>query len=206
MYKVVASGSKGNAIIYHKNIMVDWGVPFASLKPYLYDIQIVLLSHTHQDHINISTIKKLAFERPSIRFGCGKWMLPLLDGIKNIDVYEIGKWYDYGTFKVSPVNLYHDCANCGYRIIKDDYKIIHCTDTGHLNGIEANGYDLYALEFNYDEETIDKSIEEKQSRGKFAYQKGAINTHLSEQQADDFIFKNKGEKYEVLRLHESKNH
>ena len=69
-YKIIATGSKGNAILYHNCILVDCGVPFTLLKPYYKDIKLVLLTHIHGDHFNIQTIKKLAFERPSIRFGC----------------------------------------------------------------------------------------------------------------------------------------
>jgi len=204
MYKVISTGSQANAVLYHNCILVDCGVPFALLKPYLYDIQLVLLTHEHHDHFNIATIKKLAFERPSLRFGCGSFLKDKLIGIKNIDIYDISQLYNYGKFSVSPIKLYHDVPNYGYRIFKDETKIIHATDTAHLNGIEAKGYDLYALEFNYNEETVFESIEKKQLEGKFAYQNGAINSHLSEQQAQDFIFKNKGENYQVLRLHESK--
>lgn len=201
-YNIISSSSKGNAILYD-SVLVDIGVPFSKIKPFLNDIQIVLLSHEHHDHININTLKKLQFEHPSIRVGCGEFMLKHLKGIRNIDVLKYGYWYDYGIFKVSPIKLYHDVPNFGYRIIFEDYKIIHCTDTSHLNGITAKNYDLYAIEHNYDEETIGEIIEEKTLRGEFAYEKGAINSHLSEQQAKDFIFKNKGENYEILRLHES---
>lgn len=207
MYKVIQSNSKGNSILYHQSILVDIGIPFAKIKPYLKDIQIVLLTHKHDDHFNKSTIKKLAFERPSVRFGCCSWMFEkLLDcGVKsrNIDVYEIGEYYNYGDLVISPIKLYHDVENCGYRIIKDYYKIFHATDTAHLNGIEAVNYDLYSLEHNYDEDTINGIIEAKTAKGEFCYEKGAINSHLSFQQANDFVFKNAGENYEVLRLHES---
>lgn len=203
MYKVIKTGSKGNSILYHNSIMVDIGVSYSLIKPYLYDIDIVLLSHHHNDHVNISTLRRLQLERPTLRIGCCEFMLKYIEDLKNIDVFEIGIFYDYGTFKISPIKLYHDVPNCGYRIITENYKIIHATDTAHLNGIFAKGYDLFALEHNYDEDTIDDIIEAKQASGDFAYEKGAINSHLSEQQANDFIYKNKGTKYEVLRLHQS---
>lgn len=204
MYKVIKSGSTGNAVIYHNNIMVDCGVTFASVLPFLYDIQIILLTHVHKDHFNIKTLKKIQSERPTLRIGCGEWLGNELKGFKNIDIYEIGQIYDYNLFKISPIKLYHDVPNCGYRIFKDNTKIIHATDTAHLQGITAKGYDLYAIEHNYNEDTVYDIIEYKTLNGEFTHEKGAINSHLSEQQARDFIFKNAGTKYEVLRLHESK--
>ena len=203
MYNVIATGSKGNAILYHGNILLDCSVPFSEVKPYLYDIDLILLTHIHGDHFNLATLKKIAFERPSLRFGCGEWMVQHLDGLKNVDVYNQGGLYDYGDFEISPIKLYHDVENFGYRIFKGDHKTIHCTDTAHLEGISAKNYDLFAVEFNYNEDTINESIARSEAKGEFSHQRGSINSHLSEQQARDFIFKNKGEVCEILRLHES---
>ena len=94
------------------------------------------------DHINIKTLQRLQKEHPSLRIGCGEWMLPYLEGMTNVDVYEIGKLYDYGQFKISPFKLYHDVPQVGYRLFKDETKIFHATDTKTLTGVTAQGYDL----------------------------------------------------------------
>jgi phosphoribosyl 1,2-cyclic phosphodiesterase len=203
-YHVLASGSDGNAVLYHDEILVDCGVPFASVRRLMYKIKIVLLTHEHGDHLNLTTLTRLALERPTLRIGAGPFLADKLKNFRNVDIYEYGQLYDYGQFSVSPVKLYHDCENYGYRIFKGSYKIFHATDTAHLNGITAKGYDLFAIEHNYDEEVIHNVIQRKQESGQFSYEKGAMNSHLSEQQARQFIFENAGEKYEVLRLHESK--
>lgn len=203
--EVIGSGSSGNAVLYHRQILVDCGLPYKRIEPYKNEIQLVLLSHSHSDHLNITTIKKLAFERPALRFACGSFLAEKLEGVKNVDILESGKIYDYGAFKISPITLYHDVPNFGFRILKDGYKIIHCTDTFTLEGITAKDYDLYAIESNYDSEETQKRIERKQKSGQFAYEYGAMNSHLSEEQARDFIFKNKGENSKVVRLHESSN-
>lgn len=206
MYNLISSGSKGNCIIYLNSICVDMGVPYKSIQPYKNDLQIVLLSHIHGDHFNISTIKKLAFERPTLRFACGIFLKEYMTGIKNVDVLEPGKIYDYGQFKISPITLYHDVPNFGYRIFKEDTKIIHCTDTQHLEGITAKDYSLYAIESNHDTDILKERIEKKQAKGEFCYEIGAMNSHLSEQQARDFIFRNRGKDSKILRLHESSNY
>ena len=204
MYNIISSCSDGNSIIYFDSIMVDCGLPFSSIKQFVDKIQIVLLTHIHGDHFKINTIKKLAFERPSLRFGCGEFLYEHLQGISNVDVFEPGKVYDYGLFKVSPIVLYHDVQNFGYRIFKDNKKILHATDTYTLEGISAKNYDLYALEANYDENTIYDIINEKRSRGEYAHQIGSINSHLSRQQAQDFVLNNAGNNYEFIMLHQSK--
>jgi phosphoribosyl 1,2-cyclic phosphodiesterase len=203
MYKVLSSSSKGNAIIYFDTILVDCGVAFTLIKPYVKSMQIILLSHEHGDHFNLATLKAIQFERPCIRIGCGEFMLEKLAGIRNIDVLEVGKVYNYGAFKISPVKLYHDAPNFGYRIFKNGAKIFHATDTFTLDGITAKNYDLYALEANYDEEQVWKIIKEKTEQGEYAHQRGAINSHLSVQQAQNFVLKNAKENYEFITLHQS---
>lgn len=200
---VINSGSNGNAVVYDSKIMVDCGVSFAKVKPFLKDIAIVLLTHEHKDHISLKTLTKMQALRPTLRIGCCEWMLPLLSGLNNIDVFKIGMSYNYGTFKVSPIKLYHDVLNCGYRIIIGDYKILHATDTAHLEGITAKGYDLYAIEANYDENKAMQAIAEAEERGEYCHAIGSIKSHLSTQQAFDFIHKNKKDTSEVLLLHKS---
>ncbi len=205
MYQIIESGSKANAIIYFDCILVDIGVSYARIQPYLNDIKLILLTHEHSDHLKINTIKKIALEHPHIRFGCGHFLADKLKGVRNVDVLDIGKMYDYGIFQITAVKLYHDVPNFGYRIFKDGKKIIHATDTCTLDGIEAKGYDLYAIEANYCENKIKQNIEAKQELGQYAYERGAINSHLSVQQAQEFVSKNAGDKYEFIMLHQSKN-
>ena len=164
------------------------------------------------DHLNIKTLKKLIFERPSVRIGCGSWMVEKLEGISSskIDVMNLPNQYGYqlnsgSTIWIRPVALYHDVPNFGYKINIDGYRIFHATDTAHLYEIEAKNYNLYAIEFNHDSEDIQQRIAEKKAAGKFSYEIGASNSHLSRQQAIDFLLKNAGEKYELLKLHQSKS-
>ena len=202
---VIGSGSSGNAVIYFKSILVDCGVSFKALQPYLKEIQIVLLTHIHSDHLNLRTLQKMQSLRPTLRIACCSWLVEELPNLKNIDVLEIGKMYNYGSFKVSPVKTYHDVPNCGWRIFKDDFKIFHITDTAHLEGITARNYDLYAIEHNYCEEKVEKAIREAQAEGKYCHAIGSIQTHLSIQQANEFIEANAGANSQVLELHKSKH-
>lgn len=210
MYEIISSGSHGNAVLY-SGVLVDCGVSYKAIEPHLRRLKIILLSHAHQDHLNVKTLKKIICERPGVRVGCGLWMLEKLKGIdgKKIDVMEAGKNYVYSGFltniEIKPVQLYHDVPNFGYKLNINGYKIFHATDTAHLEGIEAKDYDLYAIEHNHDSEDIQQRIEEKRAAGKFAYEVGASNSHLSRQQAIDFIIKNGGDKYEVIKLHQTKH-
>jgi len=204
--KVINSGSEGNAVIYNNAIMVDCGVTLKSLESVKRSLKIVLLTHKHSDHLKIRTLQRLQAERPTLRVACGDFLLEELPCIKNIDVLQVGKIYDYGAFKVSPVKLYHDVPNFGWRIfLPNGQKIFHATDTVHLEGITAKGYDLYAIEHNYCEEYIQQAIEEARANGEYTHAYGNINTHLSIQQARAFIEANRKESSEVLELHKSRS-
>lgn len=204
--QVINSGSDGNSVIYNNAIMVDCGVSFKALEAVKRSLKIVLLTHKHGDHLKIRTLQRLQAERPALRIACGNFLLEELPCIKNIDVLQVGKIYDYGAFKVSPVKLYHDVPNFGWRIfLPNGQKIFHATDTVHLEGITAKGYDLYAIEHNYCEEYIQQAIEEARANGEYTHAYGNINTHLSIQQARAFIEANRKESSEVLELHKSRS-
>ena len=196
----------GNAVLYFGNILVDIGVPYSCLKPYVKDIQLVLLTHAHGDHLNTKTLKRLMFERPSLRIGCCEWMLPHLQEYKNVDIFEIGKLYNYGSFQLSPFKLYHDVPQVGYRLFKDEIKIFHATDTSTLEGITARGYDLYCIEANYSEPIAKQMIEQAMEKGEFTHIIGSINSHLSEEQCNDFFYKNKNEQSKLILLHETRSY
>ncbi len=202
-YNVISTGSKGNCEILKNSIMIDCGVSFKSLKPFYKDIQIVFLSHIHGDHLKISTLKKLQFEKPSIRLACGSWLLKSLKGLNNIDVLELNKWYNYGDFKVSIGKLYHDVENCFFRFDINGYKVFRATDTKHLEGISAINYDLYAIESNYDEEKVIKAIKDSIKEGVFCHGRGSVESHLSNRQCWDFFKKNKKDTSQLIELHKS---
>lgn len=205
-YKIISSCSTGNATIIKDIILIDCGVTFKKLEKYYKQFKIVLLTHIHSDHFKKETIKKLAQERPTLRFACCEWLLkPLLEcGVerKNIDVLQIGTRYNYKLFKIVPIKLYHDVPQCGYRVLFDDYKVIYMTDTRTVEGIVAKNYDLYLVEGNYEEEELEQRIKQKQEEGMYYYESRVRNTHLSKGQATDFLLNNMGENSEYVFMHE----
>lgn len=205
-YKIISSCSTGNATIIRDIILIDCGVTFRKLEKYYKKLKIVLLTHIHSDHFKKETIKKLAQERPTLRFACCEWLLqPLLEcGVlrKNIDVLQIGTRYNYKLFKIVPIKLYHDVPQCGYRVLFDDYKVIYMTDTRTVEGIVAKNYDLYLVEGNYEEEELEQRIKQKQEEGLYYYESRVRNTHLSKGQATDFLLNNMGENSKYVFMHE----
>lgn len=205
-YNIISSCSKGNATVIRDIILIDCGVSFKQLIKVYKNLKIVLLTHIHRDHFNKSTIKKLAEERPTLRFACCKWLFEELIkcGVdkRNIDVLEIGKKYDYKLFKIVSIKLYHDVPQCGYRIFFNDYKVIYATDTRTLDGISAKNYDLYLIEANYTKEDMEERIKIKQEQYKYAYEFRAKENHLSKEETDKFLIENMGENSRYVYMHQ----
>lgn len=204
-YKVISTGSKGNAVIFNSIILIDCGVSMRALKEHIKSLKLVLTTHAHGDHFKQSTISSLASERPALRFACGEWMVYDLVkcGVKkaNIDIVDEGKSYNYGLFRIEPVHLPHDVRNFGYKIYIGNEKIFYATDTNSLNGIEAKGFDLYMIEANYTEQELAERIRTKECAGIYPYEIKVRNNHLSKEKADDFIYRNIGSNSSYVYLH-----
>lgn len=215
-FDIIASGSKGNAVVINNSILIDIGVPFKALEPYKKGLKLVLTSHQHGDHFNPRTVRVLHRERPGIRWGCCEWMVgPLLEaGVDKrvIDVFDptIPAFLMYGPhFSIRPQLLSHDVPNCGYHMIfyqKDQKteRLFYATDTGTLDGIDAPGYDLYMIEANYVEEELKARQTAKLAAGQYSYESRAAATHLSREQAEEWLYRNMGPNSKYVFLHQHK--
>ena len=208
-YNILSTGSQGNAVLLQGGILVDCGVAFSTLRPVLRDIRLVLLTHRHGDHFNRSTVRSLAEQRPTVRFCCREWMVPLLldAGVRkqNIDVVPGKDYLGYREIDVAvkAVDLFHDVPNCGWDIrYGNTERVFYATDTGTLDGIKAPGYDLYMIEANHTREDIERRAAEKQERGEYAYEIRAAANHLSREQALDWLLDNEGPGSEFVLLHQ----
>lgn len=46
-FEILKTGSDGNSIILGDNILLDVGVSYRMIKPYLKDIKMIFISHRH---------------------------------------------------------------------------------------------------------------------------------------------------------------
>lgn len=213
-FDVISTGSKGNAVVLNGNILIDCGVPFKAVKPYMKDLRLVLLTHEHKDHFNRRTVRALHRERPGIRWGCCPWMIkPLYDAFVDsrvIDMYNPGiKAFEmYGIeLSIRPERLVHDVSNCGYHLVFTPIngkkeRVFYATDTGTLDGIDAPGYDLYLIEANHTQEDIEARAKEKLDSGEFAYEIRAARNHLSQEQAEEWLYSQMGPNSRYVFLHQ----
>lgn len=101
-YNIINSGSDGNCIILDDEIMLDCGVSYKKIEPFIKKLRIVIISHQHKDHLLPSTIQRLAFERPTLRFCVGSFLKDLLleCGVRkeNIDILKLNTRLKYNRF------------------------------------------------------------------------------------------------------------
>lgn len=212
-YHIIETGSKGNAVIVNDEVLIDCGVAYKKLEPYVKRLKLVLLTHVHGDHFKPSTVRALHRERPALRFGCCEWMVrPLAEtGVDKrlIDVFFPTNWsealhYVYGeTTFLLPRLLVHDVPNCAWslELIPSGERIFYATDTGTLDGVEAKNYDLYLIEANHTQAEIEARAAEKLERGEYSYERRASANHLSYEQAMDFLARNAGPRSCYVLLH-----
>ena len=221
-YNLIASGSSGNCIIYQDKIMVDAGIKLkdkALIEPFLDDIQVIIITHRHSDHIQIPLMKWLIRNYPNIVFMYNQDVRDYLDEklvrkskgetipieVKREVIIDVGKVYNLGFVKFQPINLYHDVPNVAlYFRFDDGYKVFHATDTHTLDGIRIpSNTDLVAIEHHHLTDHYDELIAEKVLNEEYSHEMGAKNVHLSFEDALEFLHRNKIEDATVLRLHMS---
>lgn len=195
-YQIVASGSKGNCVII-ENFMIDCGVPFKQIKNYLYDIDYLLITHIHSDHIKIKTFEKI------------KQLFP---NIKTIGNYEVACHVDIDIIcnsnyiikdipiEIIPFECIHDVLTYGYIWTMKKKRIIYATDTNNLNNVPENEkFDYFFIESNHDEDKIKLVVSKKGYDPKLSAMR-----HLSTQKAKAFYYlRRKNSKSKLIELHKS---
>ena len=208
---IISSGSKGNAVVIGSEILIDCGVPYSKLKPHKDKLKVVLLTHEHSDHFNKFTIKKLAQERPKLRFVCGPFLAHKLLEYKvspaNIDVVWEERPIHYENWlRISCIYTRHNVPNLAYLFQYRGLQAMYATDANNLNGIEAKNFDLYMIEANYDEDEIQERIKRKLEKEEYSYELEVIRNHLSRQKCDAFLANNAGPESVYIYMHQHEEH
>lgn len=209
-YEILGTGSSGNCVILD-NIMLDCGLPYKQIKPYLKDVKLIFISHKHSDHLNKSTIKKIAYNHPTVKFLVAFYLVDLLLELgvekKNIITIDLEKWYNIGIANVKLEPLFHDVPNVALKIQKSDKKAIYIVDTNSVEHIEAKNYNLYMIEANYiDEEELENRIKKDYENGlTYSHYERVQKTHLSQLKAYNWLQKNMSKESEFVFLHAHKD-
>ena len=216
------SGSSGNCIFVGNedtNILIDAGVSGARIENALHEIgeeacniQAILITHEHQDHIAGAGTLSRRFNIPLFA-ASGTWDKinsdKLLTKIKTENQISVsaGHSFNVGSLSVSPFNIPHDAAMpVAYSIKNDCRKISVVTDMGFVTDeIRANvsGSYIAMVESNHDIEMLKHGPHPWHLKNRILSRTG----HLSNDYAADFIsyLATFGTKYIVLGHLSEKN-
>lgn len=202
---VIETGSSGNCTIYDKTVMVDCGISYKKVQPFIGDLKLVLLTHVHSDHFKVSTIRRMALERPKLRIACCGWLAkPLADG--NVPKHQVivmkpNFIYDFGICHVIPVEVEHDVPNVAYKILFPSCKVFYATDCVNLRGIIAKNFDMYCVEANFTKEELKARMDAKKEAGLYPYEQRVMRCHMSKEDCDDWLVRNMGPNSQYMYMH-----
>ena len=209
-YEIISSSSNGNCLIFNKYLAIDMGISFKKISPYLKNLKVILLTHEHTDHFDKTCIKMIAYNKPTLKWLCGDWLVKSLIDLdvskKNIYVVESGKTYDLGLFRVMPIETYHDVRNMSYKIDFKPITIYYATDTKKLDYLDClKGLDYYSVENNYSREELQERIKEKEEKGEFVYEYRVKETHMSAEEVNSFLIEMMNDNSQFVYCHQHKS-
>lgn len=213
---VLASGSEGNSTYVetktHK-ILIDLGMNMKYIKSKLEELEVspneidtVLISHVHKDHIGCldSFIKKYD---PNVYLS--KIMYSELDNNSLIKSYDNIVFFDTDFYidnlKIELIKTSHDTKDSrGFIITENDKSVVYITDTGYLNQRFFNKLkdkSLYLFESNHDVEMLINGKYPKWLKDRVVGPYG----HLSNKDASIYLTKLVGENTKkIVLMHLSK--
>ncbi len=160
-FNIVQSGSKGNATIIEHNgcvLLIDMGIPLKCLRDglnvwgkKLLDIDALLLTHSHSDHI--SGVRYL----DPLPIYCSK------ETYHKGEIHEIkvNEPFLIREFKITPVLTSHDApGSVGFIVEVDEEKLVYITDTGFIPDETLDlikDADYYIIESNHDRKMLLKT-------------------------------------------------
>ncbi|MEB5757438.1 MBL fold metallo-hydrolase [Mammaliicoccus sciuri] len=199
-YKIISSGSKGNAVIIN-DVLVDCGVAFKTLKDELYDIRYLLLTHIHSDHVKAGTLKSIKTKFPHITI-IGNYQVHESYGVDLI--INAGFPLNTEDYIFNAFECNHDVITYGfYWQTNENEDVFYATDTSDLNNVEKGLlFDYIFVESNHDHYKLEATRNNTVTRGYDPYLSG--KRHLSTQKAKEFyLFHRKHRDVPFIELHKS---
>ncbi len=165
------SGSSGNSIFMsteNTRILIDAGLSGIKIRKALEsigespcDLNAILVSHEHSDHVKGVGIISRKFDIPVFaNESTWKAMEQNLGEISphNRISFETGRTFELGDINIKAFSIPHDASEpVGFNFFVDNKKLSHATDIGHMNSellSHIENSDLLLLESNHDEEML----------------------------------------------------
>ena len=108
-YNIISSGSQGNAVLLQGGILVDCGVTFKTLNPFLYDIRVVLPIAIDEAILGVCR----AFGQPSRVAYSVERMVAVLerDGLEREEALEYLEFNVFGAWVGPYTPVFVDCVD-----------------------------------------------------------------------------------------------
>jgi phosphoribosyl 1,2-cyclic phosphodiesterase len=165
---VLASGSRGNAIYISDGmtgILLDAGLSASEIKRRLKskglsprDLDAILLSHEHSDHIQSVGVLSRQLKLPIYLSRKIKKRAPLGNSVHELRTFECGLPFQINAMTVHPFRISHDAADpVGFTIGQNGRRIGIATDLGSVTPqliAQLKDCHLLILEANHDQQML----------------------------------------------------
>ena len=202
-FKMLGSGSKGNACLVHtqdKTLLIDAGIPIQTLKSRIREAEVtpdaILITHEHSDHSKALKSYLKSHDIPVYLTQKTAEALAL-DHSKTSIITPYHPFF-IGDLRIMPYSTRHDAADpVGFIIQSETIKLVHMMDTGYVPETDHalfRNASAYIIESNYD---VARLFESKRPY----YLKKRIDSptgHLSNHDASYHLSQWMGEKTQVV--------
>ena len=176
--------------------MVDCGVPYKRLEKELKRVKILLITHTHGDHLNVKTYETIKRRHPHI-VTLGNYDVAYH---VNLDKIVANSPITAKGYEIYSFDLFHDVPCTGFAWEWEGKNVIYATDTWSLENAPDWKYDYFFIESNHDERKVAMIDDSKYG---YKAKEGSLR-HLSTQKAREFYFVNRRDRWaEFVELHKS---
>lgn len=197
-YCPLASGSKGNSIFVgtkNTRILIDAGLSAKALHErlqvigvQLQDIEAILITHEHVDHIRGVQSIALKYKIPIFaNSDTAQAILETLDGTPRFKIFSTGETFEFGDLEIHPFSIQHDTLDpVAFTIRTSDLKLGFCTDLGFATTLVKNH--LQECDYLYIEANHEPSMVHASSRP-MIYKQRVLSRqgHLSNQQCAEIL-------------------
>ncbi|MCB1119098.1 MAG: MBL fold metallo-hydrolase [Chlamydiia bacterium] len=164
-YCPLASGSKGNCTYFgteNTKLLIDAGLSarateakLAEIGVEMEDIDAILITHEHTDHI--LGLKVLALKKgiPVLsNQETAKGIVSQLRACPKLKIFSTGEPFEFGDLEIHPFSIHHDTLDpVAFTIQTPKHKIGICTDIGFATSVvehQLKGCDYLILEANHE--------------------------------------------------------